>query len=638
MFTVTQYSVDYSRHNHTDVLASDAFASVRVGRATSGKHTQWATFALAAAVLFTAALTTTQVVAQVDGMAWTMYRDPELATPKIQVLFPPGLVELWSEALKHPDRELRRRAASAIAKGPERGVTGLDVTVPQMTKMLEQPDQERVIRLTVARALVALDARQAAPQLLAGLHTSDLDWSETVEPALARWKFAPAAKLWRERLDTKITIRRLHVLAIQGLITLGNTEALPRMLEFATNRHTPTSVRVAAADALGQLQKTDLLEAARKLSQDKSSKGLVDRLVAAKMLAAHRGKEAEQLLAILSTDAIPSVQAIALRQLLQIDPQLVMPLADNTLASTDVNVRRIASTALIAVARTPMPENINKLSTRLDDRNPSLRRFVRDALIDLAKNKSLHDVVIEQSRRVLDLDGWRGQEQAIQVLVALDEKPIVDRLFTLLDSQRPEVHTTAAWGLCQLNVPATVERIFDVFETKTKRWQAGQRQAVGTENQLAHLAQAVGRMKYAPADKLLREYIPKSAPMNPTSRAAAIWAIGFLYVDKQDDKLASQLKARMTDIASMIPEDPLVRRMAAITLGRMKAKSTLKDLRRMAELEGATLATGLACYWSVHQITDEPMPKVPAIIFRDHNWFLVPESPTLLPDDPAASE
>ena len=71
-------------------------------------------------------------------------------------------------------------------------------------------------------------------------------------------------------------------------------------------------------------------------------------------------------------------------------------------------------------------------------------------------------------RQILATDGWCGQEQAILLLVTLDDKTIVDRLLTLLAATRPEMHATAAWGLCQLQVPATTDAILDVY-TKTKR-------------------------------------------------------------------------------------------------------------------------------------------------------------------------
>ncbi|MGM0489978.1 MAG: HEAT repeat domain-containing protein [Planctomycetota bacterium] len=555
-----------------------------------------------------------------------MYRDPKLATPKVQVVFPPDLVELWMEALREPELELRRRAAAAIGRAEGRGVPGLEATIPQLMKMLARPDQDRMVRLTTAQTLVTLDARRAADLLFENLAPMDLDTAELVEPALARWGYPPAREMWLKRLDSPITFRRLHVLAIQGLTTLGETRAIPKLRELALDDRKSPSVRLAAATGLGELEKSGLEDIAKELVTDKSPGSVVDRLVAAKMLLGHRGAELEELLAELATDPIPSVQAIALRRLLRIDAELVMPLVEHAIDSSDVNVRRLAAEALIAVAVTPKDDCVASLSPLMDDPNPTLRRFVRESLVDLAGHSSLQDTVIAEGERVLGLDGWRGQQQAIQLLVALDDKAIADRLLELLDSERMEVHTTAAWGLCQLNVPSTIERIHDVFEAKSDRWRKEAiKPAAGTEIQLAHLAQLIGKRRHMPADALLRTYIPKNSGFHPTSRAAAIWSLGCLHANQPDARLARQLSQRLTDTDSDEPEHPLVRRMSAVALGRMNASQSLRALRSILRRDGIHESTGVACAWAIHRITEEPMAPVEPLVFRDRNWFLVPE-------------
>jgi hypothetical protein len=135
-------------------------------------------------------------------------------------------------------------------------------------------------------------------------------------------------------------------------------------------------------------------------------------------------------------------------------------------------------------------------------------------------------------------------------------------------------------------------------------------------------------MKYAPAEPLLRTYIPKSSGFEPTSRAAAIWALGYLHADQPDEALAEQLRQRLTDVNSEVPEEAIVRRFSAITLGRMKASSQLSSLKRMAAMDGPHSPPGVACMWAIQQITGEPIPDIPPIILRDNNWFLVPYFPS----------
>ncbi len=596
-----------------------------------GRPLRWAVTLLLLGFTFASVAT-----AQVEEADWVMYHDPELPTPTLQVIFPPGLAELWTAALDSPQRELRRRAASAISQAHQKGLTGLESAIPQLMETFKQPDQDRLIRLTIAQTLVTLDARQAASLLFEQLTDGDLDLAEMVEPALARWDFAPARAMWLARLDGPIVFRRAHVLAIQSLTAVGEIKSLPKLQELAIDHRTPTNVRLAAAQGLGQLQTTGLQESASKLMQDKSPAATIDRLVAANLLTSHRGDETEELLAQLATDSMPSVQALGLAQLLRIDPKLIMPLVPQTIGSPDVNVRRLVSEALISVAHEPKPENIALLSTLLDDLHPSLRRFVRESLVELAAVDTLHDAVITEGRRRLGQEGWRGLEQAIQLLVALDDKTIVDRLLVLLDEQRPEVHVTAAWGLCQLNVPSTIEPLFAIFKARTDLVSNAEPVAPAMALQLSHLAQTIGRMKYLPAEATLRKYIPKEQPLQPISRAAAIWALGHLYVDKPVDELAQLLSERLTDTDSLIPEDPIVRRMSGVTLGRMKAEQSLDSLRRVVFRERTRSSTGMASAWSIQQITGESIPAIEPTIYRDLGFFLVPELDTEMPSAPGS--
>ena len=109
----------------------------------------------------------------------------------------------------------------------------------------------------------------------------------------------------------------------------------------------------------------------------------------------------------------------------------------------------------------------------LHDADPDLRRYVCDSLVELSKDASLHEAVVNHGRQVLVSDGWRGQEQAILLLVTLDDKSICDQLLGLLAATRPEVHATAAWGLCQFQVPATADAILDVYTKTTASFLAG---------------------------------------------------------------------------------------------------------------------------------------------------------------------
>lgn len=552
---------------------------------------------------------------------WVMYRDPILKTAPIETRFPPKLVDCWLEALAMPGREMKRGAAAAIAEAQRRGLPGLDAAVAPLMEVLKDSQEDRIVRLTAARALVALDARRAAPLLLQCAGPADLDMAEVAEPALARWAYAPMRERWLERLEGAVGFSRLHVLAIRGLAALDAKESTPRLLQLAEDRFVPVSVRLEAAGGLGKLQDSGLAAAARKLARDKSAQAVADRLVAARMLAGHRQPEAESLLVELAVDKQPSVRAIALETLLAINPSLIFPILQETLACGDANVRQSGAKAIVA---RPSPESLASLRPMLDDRHPGVRRYACESLLALAGDASLRETVLAEGRRMLHADGWRGQEQAALLLVALGDKTITDRLLALLDASRPEVHVAAAWGLCQLAVPSTAEPIFGVLARKTESCLAGQPLQERLDEQLALLAQAIGRMRYSPADAVLRKYIPKGSPLGETSRAAALWTLGHLHAGQPDEALAVALGQRLLDLFAVEPESELVGRMAAVSLGRMKAAQMLPTLRSVFKNLTLDCGAGYACAWAIWQLTGEEIPPLAPRIVMENGWFLTP--------------
>ncbi|MHB8862011.1 MAG: HEAT repeat domain-containing protein [Pirellulaceae bacterium] len=554
-----------------------------------------------------------------------MYLDPLLPKAAFEERFPPELAGLWIEALKRPERELKRQAASAIASAHRQGLTGLEGAIDPLMKLLQQPDQDRFTRLTVSRTLGVLDARQAAELLSAQLRPDDLDMAELVEPVLARWQYAPLREVWMKRLANEVTLRRMHILAIRGLAALQATEALPRLLELAQDGTVSADVRLEAATALGQVQEAGLLEPARRMAGNKSPEAVVERILAARMLARHGGPETQTLLVELATDAQPAVSAIALGHLFRIDPDLILPVIDQTITSEDATVRRWGAKVLVAKPTLP---KLALLAPMLHDADPELRSFVCDALLELSQDPALHDAIVQHGRQILVSDGWRGQEQAILLLVTLDDKSIVDQLLELLAATRPEVHATAAWGLCQLQVPATAERILDIYTKATDVFMAPGPKRAGMYAQLSYLAQALGRLNVAAADGVLRKYVPKNLSVHPTSRAAAIWALGLLHAEQPDEKLADQFLERLLDIFNpMIPEEPEVARMSAVSLGRMKSAHTLTELRKMRDGCTTQSAIGLACAWAVCQITGEAMEDIEPMVKILNDWFLTPTAP-----------
>jgi hypothetical protein len=117
--------------------------------------------------------------------------------------------------------------------------------------------------------------------------------------------------------------------------------------------------------------------------------------------------------------------------------------------------------------------------------------------------------------------------------------------------------------------------------------------------------------------------VPKRTALGEC-RGAAIWALGLLHEGKVDGGLTKELVGRINDMASIPPEDSRVIRMAAISLGRMKAVDALPTLRKLYPGGQPGEGPGRACAWAIERITGEAVPTL-ATVRRVHtDWFLTP--------------
>ncbi len=558
-----------------------------------------------------------------EEIPFEMYDDPKVEIPEPTLLFSAKFVPLWTEALEGPEVDLKRQAADTVILAQERGMPELEGMIEPLRKVLGDADPHPLVSLAAARALVALDARQAADELFDHARTKGSDVAQVVEPAFASWDYKPIRPVWLERLDNPQSQRRRLMLAIDGLAGVKEPKAEPRLLELARSR-SPGDVRLAAARALGRIRPDGLNSTAAELAVDKSPQRILERLVAASMIAGHRDEASVKLMMELAVDLEPAVAAIALATLLEIDPDHVLRIVEVTIANPDANVRRLGAEALVA---RPAPERVRLLGPMLDDPHPDLRRYIRQSLRTLAGEPQLAKDVIDAAMEVLATDRWRGLEQASLLLTELDHKPAVDRLIELLEFGRPEVFIAAAWALGQLAVAETFSAMLEKARVETQKGLDGEASVAGTSTQVCHLLQALGRLQYAPCDEVLRHYIPKDSPFAMECRMGAIWALGHLYADKPDEELAGLLRGRLSDLSPMAPECEGVRQMSAVSLGRMKSEKSLETLREFDEPQGISSPVGFACSWAIAEITGEPMTLPLAQKKNVLGWFLTPLDP-----------
>jgi len=563
-----------------------------------------------------------------DATDSLMYRDPELPGPRLVEKLPARLPGLWLEALDRPEADIKCQAAQAIALAAERGLIGINTPIDRLVRELGQPDQHQTVRLAVARALVVLDAKEAAADLARAADT-DPELQALVDPMLAKWNYKPARTRWLERLDQPPN-RGGMILAIQALAMVREEKAIPRLRALALDRHVPAAVRLEAARALGSIQPSGLEPEAEALARDPARSPITDRLVAASMLRHHQDAKAVAQLQQLARDREPAVAAVALARLVELDTKLVVPLLETVLASPDANVRGFGVETLF---RQATDAHIRLLGDRLNDAHPANRARASQALRELAAKPEWRNFVIREGTRLVSGTDWRGLEQSAILLAELDHKPTATRLLALLPHERAEVFVAAAWGLRRLAVPETLPPVLEYFEGQYRVIlkvgpSAGRK--VGHESvdaQLSHLAQFLGQGRYRPADAVLRRLIPPTAGKEPNpagfeTRAAAIWALGWIHEGKPDPELVQAIYGRLSAVGLFDPEDGRVRRMSAIALGRMRAEGMVDKIRPYYSGKPNLDQINNAAGWAIEQLTGEKVPPPGIIETKPLNWFL----------------
>ncbi len=550
-----------------------------------------------------------------------MESDPKITGSGFVRVVSPRYFQLWKQALSSPEQDLHRRAAETIARAASMQTEGLDQFREPLQKVLLAESSLPAVRYSAARALAAINAQDEAANLWDVAQKQGIDLRQLVELTIATWDYRPAREVWMARMKDSRTRHRDMLLAVRCLATVKETAALPRLREFVMDQSQPADLRLESATAAGSLTDQGLEAEATTLLKDTRKAAVVSRVCAVRLLNRHTSPAAQALLLTGAKDAESSVMAAAMSRLIEIDPELMLPLAESALAHVDANVRRAG---IETYALKPTPERMTAVGKLLDDQNPTLRNKVRKEFVRLAAMPELNDSIRAAGMRELAGTSWRSQEQAALLLAELDHKPAAPRLVELLEVERPEVMVTSAWALRKLAVPETLPAMFDKANRQTT-FRLGNDWRFELDLQVAHLFEAFSVLKYREAEPLLRKHVPKELKLGEYSRSAAIWSLGKFYENNVDEDLAKQLIARAADSASIPTEMVRVREMSAVTLGRMKAMSQLPRLR---ELMGPSpeLSQEASCMrWAIMQMTGETLPEPTAVKMGFGFSFLEPQ-------------
>ena len=558
---------------------------------------------------------------------WPMHEDPLLEIPGRIHWFDSKLTGLWLTALDRPEADVRRQAAAAIGRGYQQGMKTALKAADRLRAMLEEPDPDRRVRLTVAKTLVYLDDRQAAQTLVKRSKHDGLEMILIVDPALVSWDYKPARKVWLDRLKNQDTPPAVLLSAIRSLGQVGEAGAASWFEAIAISPQAEFSHRLVAAQMLGHVVGQGLVRAAQPLA----SGSITDRLAAAFMLASHRDDQALAILLDLAQDNEPVIASAALKILVTFNPRLITPLAGQLLLNTDANVRRITVTGVAAQHSLPA---IALLDDFLNDTDPKVRNQVRQTLEDFDAHPSISTAVRQAGMKMLKTDQWRGAEQAAYLLGRLNHEPAVPRLLELLSFDRAETRLAAAVALRWLAVESSLPDVLQHATQLTNRVDQGERSDRHNEdfsNEMAQIMQMFGQMMYRSAEPLARRYFPKHS-YHSRARGAAFWALGCWYTDHPDAALARGFAERLSDLEPMNSENELVRKMSAIGIGKMQAKEELDVLEKFNDGDEPATPVGMACRWAIMRMTDQTLPPPLPHRTKLTGWFLEPAFELGLPN------
>ena len=559
----------------------------------------------------------------IDRVDILTFVDPKLRSRETRRVISNKPITVWKSALQRADPELQRITVDTITIAHQRGMEGVDALIPTLKKMLGTESIDSELQRAIVRCLIALDVRDVAPTFarLANLHGRTID--ALVEPALAGWKSPELEDQWVGRVADSSADQMSLIHAMKGLGALKSASANDALVAWVKTRGRPKRVRIAAAQALGEIRSTGLSDLSAEIV-DSANGDLIESLLAGYLLRSHRDEKAISVLNRLFEHENTSVQYVSLLRLYEIDPGLVDQVASTAIVSSEVNVRRLGARSLVWAAQSRELDQqerlrrIQPLATLLDDENPSLRAEVAAALFQLSDDESLRDEVINQAISVLNQNEWRGCEQATYLLVTMDIKQVGGRLIELMNHPRGEVKVASAWGLRRLNLKEHLPEMLEQAKRVYRRGAPPQSPpAYPAEQQVAQIFMAFGVHRYAPADELMREYLPKRFSLGETARPAAAWALGWIHEGQAPEDLTKLMVQRMNDVLSDPPESNGVRHACAVSLGRMKSIDAAETLRKYR-----SGSVGRACYWALNQLFGEPIPDPGVRIVDYEDWFL----------------
>ena len=560
-------------------------------------------------------------IARFDKLPMRMHLEPHLIPPENREKLDPRYVPLFERTLRDvDDDELLETAALSLARVAHGKMQDIDTTTDILLKHLESHPNLRV-RFACARALANADSTSAAAALLALDAEADDSQRLWMDPALARWKYAPAADVWKKRLTDDSQTAVAVSLACEGLAALGDSQASVSLRSVLNNRRLFYEKRHAAAKALCAIApKTAFAESATFIAGD-----VAERILKVELLSSQHSESLPRLFAFCA-DTSDGVASAAWQAMFRLNPDRLLPALEYGRSHRAAAVRM---TTARVIQKYPTPERANWLHEQLSDRHLEVRNVAREMSVMVAQQQPmLRDSIVKMAgdRIAAGPENWQGIEQSLLLLGQLRAGQFSDRCVPLLEHPRNEVLVTAAW-LIHLFPDAAVEPAVREYLARNEgmfKDLATAPEGAFIGHQSAYLIQYAGLMRFKDLQPFLEPNFKKSEPGGNEKRSAAMWVMALLHEKDPVPGLTKSFIERLADRSGMMPEQSEIRRMSAIALGILRAKSAALGLIEAYQLDPADSVIPDSSRWSLGMIGEQipdPTKAFPAAI---GGWKLNP--------------
>lgn len=559
-------------------------------------------------------------IARYNNLPMRYFLRPEFQQLQLEWYFDDRFRDTFVKVL-HDDlpNELHEKAARSLERVATEKLSDPATFVAALRHRLTTTTS-REVRRACAAALVAADSREDAALLADWCRPDDEVLCSRIESWLAENQSDVLKSDWIKRISAPRNFSRtMLMLACHGLADLNAVDTVPQLKALVSSEEVGFKVRMAAAEAVATLSTAESFELAERLATGV----LTDKLLAVQLLATAETDASLKILESLCDDRENSVAARAWNALLRQDGNRLLSRLAPARTHRDPNVRFVV---ILACEQFPEEDRCNLLNQMLADSHIGVRNKARQSLHNLAeKESSLKDLIQQNAGTTLSNPDatWEHLEQSMLLLGSIRHFAFQNDCVPLLQSDRPEVFVTAAWLLhlhpeMAWGKAATAEAV--------RKWSAVQAGDLVPEVvlnysiQIAYLCQVAAGTEAKEIMGLCRDMFSKTVPLQHETRSVAMWTLGTLMVDTQDEQLRKSFTERVFDDSPLAPEEFVVRAGAALSLGLLGDPAAIPDLKKAHMQYGPVGKVGLTSITALRRLgqdIDLPDPPPKASI---QNW------------------